>query len=45
MGLYFELYFPWDVIGGAEIGSLCEALWWCGDFGMGGGDVYMVRDV
>ena len=43
MGLFFGLYCPWDVAGGGEIGSLCEALWWCGGCGMGGMDVCMVR--
>ena len=42
MALFFGLYIPWGVVGGAEIGSLCEARWWCGGCGMVGGKVCLV---
>jgi hypothetical protein len=39
MSLFLGLYFPWGVVGCAEVGSLCEVLWRCGGCGMGGGKV------
>jgi len=39
ISLILGLYFLWGVVGCDEVERLCEALWWCGGCGMGGGKV------
>jgi hypothetical protein len=45
MSLFLGLYFLWGVFWCGEVGSLCEALCWCGGCGMEGGKVCLVRGV
>ncbi len=42
-GVVLRVVFSVGCCWGAEIGSLCEALWLCGDCGMGGGMFCLVK--